>query len=144
MAVGRVKGQEVEILLVVDDAPVETLTDIKDFELEAELEILSEGYLGQTSEQKDEIYKGCKGTMTLHFTDKTPITLMRTVIDRARRRTPGTVINVKATLNFPTGGDRLRISVANAFFGAIPMTFGSRNDYGTIKLEFAAEDFDIL
>jgi hypothetical protein len=60
---------------------------------------------------------------------------MSRIIDRAARREPGVRINVKATMQFPSG-QRVRIMIQNVFFGEIPIGFGSRSDYGTISLDF--------
>jgi hypothetical protein len=139
----RIKGQEVEIVIVSGSTPLETITDIKSFEMTAQLEILREGYLGETTDRRDEIYKGVKGRMELNFENDDIIALMRQVVDRARRREPGLKINIKATLVFGNG-DRPRINIPNAFFGEIPMNFGSRSDYGSITLDFEAEDFSVV
>jgi hypothetical protein len=142
----RIKGQEVELLLVKGGVPQASITDVRSFEIAAQLEILREGYLGETTDRRDEIYRGVRGRMEVHFEGAAIFNLMRGVIDRARRRSAAAideVINIKATLNFP-GGDRPVILIRNAFFGEMPVTFGSRSDYGTLSLEFEAEDFTVL
>ena len=63
----RIKGQEVETLIVVDGAPRDTITDIRSFEFAFQTEIMSEGYLGETTERKDSIFKGIRGRLELHF-----------------------------------------------------------------------------
>jgi hypothetical protein len=79
--------------------------------------------------------------MTLHIENEDVLNFMRSIVDRARRREPGTQVNIKATLNFPNG-DRPRIQMNNVFFGEIPFAFGSRSDYGEVSLEFEASDFE--
>jgi hypothetical protein len=81
--------------------------------------------------------------MEMHFSNKDVIAFIRSVIDRARRRTPGTVINVKTTLNFP-GGDRPIIMLPNLFFGDMPLAFRGRPDYGTLTIDAECEDFNVL
>lgn len=143
MPAQRIKGQEVECLLVVDGVPQSTITDIRNFEMEAKLEQLEEGYLGETTDRYDDIYKGIRGKMELHFENEDVFTLIASLIDRARRRTPGTQVNIKASLNFPNG-DRARVLIPNVYFGALPLSFGSRTDYGNIALDFVASDFQVL
>jgi hypothetical protein len=143
MADARIKGQEIEILIVSKGKPLDTITDVRSFEMAAQMEILREGYLGEKTDRRDDVYRGVRMRMELHFENDDIFKLMRDVIDRARRREPGTKINIKATLNFPNG-DRPRVLIQDVFFGEIPMAFGSRTDYGTVTLEAEAEDFAVL
>jgi len=139
----RIKGQEVEVLLVVDGDMIDTVTDVRSFEVAPKLEIKEEGYLGEKNNRHDEIFNGVRGRMELHYENADVFDLMQSIIDRAKRRTPGTQINIKATLNFPNG-DRPRVLVKDAHFGEIPFSFGSRSDYGTVSLDFAADDISVL
>lgn len=139
----RIKGQEVEVILVVNGEAKDTIQDIRSFEMAAQLEIQREGYLGETSQRRDEIYNGVRGRMELHFENDDILTLMRQVVDRARRREPGTKINIKATLNF-ANGDRPRVVINDVFIGEFPINFGSRTDYGTTTIEFEAQDFVVI
>lgn len=139
----RIKGQEVELIFVEDNTPLTGVADVRSFEMEAQLEILSEGYLGETTDRKDSVYKGFSGRTELHFENRDVIDLARRLIDKARRRTGGTRINMKVTLVFPEG-ERVRVLLKNLEFGAIPLGFGSRADYGTITLAFEGEDFNVI
>lgn len=139
----RIKGQEVEAILVVNGAPQLTTTDIKSFELTLQLEILSEGYLGETTDRKDSVFKGIAGSLELHVENQEFLKLFQTIVDKARRRTPGTRINLKATLNFPNG-DRPRVLIPDVEFGELPLNFGSRTDYGAITLSFEASNMQVL
>ncbi len=143
MAEQRIKGQEVEIRITEGGALLETLTDIQNFEMAGILEVITENYLGETSDRKDEIYRGYRGSMSLHFSNRTVLDLMRRIIDRARRRVAGVVINIKATLQFPAG-DRVSVVLEDCFFGEIPLSFGSRSDYGSVSLTFEGTDFDVI
>lgn len=133
----RIRGQEVANFIVVGNQPVLTVTDIKSLEIEWQLEIQSEGYLGETTERKDTIFKGIRGNQEYHFENPDIFQIVFAVLDRASRRVPGLVINTKTTLNFQ--GRPYRLIVPNCQFGAIPMKFGSRADYGTITLPYEAE-----
>lgn len=139
----RIKGQEVEVLLVVDGTPQSTITTVRNFELGIQTEILREGYLGETTDRRDSIFRGVRGRMELHIENATIFTFLKSVVDKARRRTPGTRINLKATLNFPNG-DRPRVLVPDVEFGEFPLNFGSRSDYGAITLEFEASEYQVI
>lgn len=135
----RIKGQEVQAILIVDGQPQATITAIKSFEMAYQLEIKKEGYLGETTDRRDSIFNGISGSMEAHLETKDVFTLFQSIVDKARRRTPGTTINVKATLNFPNG-DRVRVIIPNCEFGELPVNFGSRADYGTTTFTFEATE----
>lgn len=139
----RIKGQEVEVLISVGNVPQTTITDIRSFELTFQLEKKSEGYLGETSNRKDEVFNGIQGKIELHYENEDVLNLVKAIVDRAQRRTPGTKINIKATLNFPNG-DRPRILLSDVSFGEIPMSFGSRTDYGTMSLDFEGTEYTVI
>lgn len=143
MGADRIRGQEVEVLLIVDGTVQENITDVRSFEFAGKLEMQEEGYLGESTNRYDEIYNGVRGRMELHFENEEVFNFMTSVIDRAKRRTPGTQVNIKATLSFPNG-DRPRILINDASFGEVPVNFASRSDYGTVGLEFQASDFNVL
>lgn len=139
----RIRGQEVEVLLVVDGVPKTNMTNIKNFEVTLETEIMSEGYLGEPTERKDSIFKGVSGRMDMHFDNQEVLRVYQAIVDKARRRTPGTKFNIKATLNFPNG-QRPRVVIPDVEFGQLPLNFGARGDYGSATLDFAASDLSII
>jgi len=139
----RIKGQEVEVLMVVNGQPKTNITTVRNFEVTLQTEILSEGYLGETTERKDSIFKGIAGKIEIHFDNQEIMRVFEEIVNKARRRTPGTKINIKATLNFP-GGQRPRIMINDVEFGALPMSFGSRSDYGNVSLDFEASEPSFL
>lgn len=137
----RLRGEEVEVLLVVNNVAQQTTTDIKSFDATFDLEKKSEGYLGQTSEQKDEIFKGVDGSIEFHFENTDVFDIIDAIVARATRRTPGTIFNIKATLNFPNG-ERARFSFPDVHFGPVPLNFASRADYGSIKLDWTCSTYN--
>jgi len=139
MADARIKGQEVEVLIVLNGQVQNTITDVRSFEVGFQMEILKEGYLGETTDRRDDIFRGTRGKIDLHYENKDVFGLIMAIVDRARRQSPGTKVNIKATLRFPNG-DRPRVIIKDVYFGEIPLAFGSRSDYGTLGLEFEAAD----
>jgi len=139
----RIKGQEVELLLVEDNSPLTSINDVRSFEMAAQLEMLTEGYLGETTDRHDTVYRGYRGRMEVHFENGEILAFMRRLVDKARNRTPGARVNAKVTLAFP-GGDRVRVLLRDMQFGEIPLSFGSRADYGAISLDFAGDDYSQL
>lgn len=143
MADQRIKGQETEVLLVVDGVVQDTVTDVRSFEVASKMEIKEEGYLGEKTNRYDDVFNGIRGRIEFHFENSDVFDLIKSVVDRAKRRTPGTQINIKTTLNFPNG-DRPRVLVSDCYFGEMPISFGGRADYGTFGLDFAASDYSVL
>lgn len=136
----RVKGQETEVLLVLDGKVQNTITTIKSFEIAFQLEILKEGYLGETTDRRDEIFRGVRGKLELHINNQDIFDLVQSVVDRAQRRTSGVKVNVKSTINFPNG-QRPRIIIPDVSFGEVPLNFAGRSDYGTVSLDWEASNF---
>lgn len=139
----RIKGQEVEVLVVVNGAPKTNMTSIRSFEVTLNTEVMSEGYLGETTERKDSIFKGISGRIELHFDNQEVMKVYQAIVDKARRRTPGVKINIKATLNFP-GGQRPRVMLPDVEFGPMPLNFSSRSEYGSATLDFEGSDMQFM
>lgn len=143
MADQRIKGQDVSVLIVEGGRPLTEIRDVQSLDMEFQVEVLNEGYLGETSDRRDDIYRGFSGSINFHFSSPEILKLARRVIERARGREPGVVINFKATLQFPNG-TRTRVLLRDVFFGAIPVSFGDRASYGASTLSFEGEDFSLL
>lgn len=131
----RIKGQEVEVLLVMDNVVQDQLTAVKNFQMSYDFEILTEKYLGEKSDRFDEIFNGYSGSFGINFDSPDVFDFFNAVKDRAQRRTPGTKVNIKATLNFPSG-ERRRVLLQDAYFEGIPTNFGGRSEYGESTLSF--------
>ena len=139
----RAKGEDTQLNFVVAGQIAQSLSNIKDLEIGVDLEILEEMYLGQTSNQYDEVFKGISGKATFHFSSPAVFLFVQAVLDRAQRREPGTQINIKSTINFPNG-QRAQILIPNAFFGAFPIGFPGRTEYLSLGLEFKAGSITFL
>lgn len=143
MADQRLKGQETSLRLIVDNNLLDTITDVRSFEMSIQLEVLKEGYLGETTMRRDDVFNGVTGKAELHFENKDIFTLFQTIVDRARRRQPGTKIAAKSSVRFPNGQVKV-INIPDIFFGEIPVGFPGRAEYATVSLNFEAEDFQII
>jgi hypothetical protein len=140
----RIKGQDVTVNMVSTFGGVETsFLDVGSIEVQFDREILSEGYLGQTSEQKDDIFKGVSGTIQFHSRTADTLGLIQRINLASQERLPGESFQIVAKMKFPLGGSRL-MAFADCKFGSIPLNFGDRQSFGEFRLEFAAEDASIL
>lgn len=133
----RLKGQDTQVLLVQNGTVLDTITDVKDLEITLKFDRLQEGYLGETTDRYDEIFRGAQGKTKLHYENTDVFDLIALIIDRARRRQAGVKVNIKTTLNFPNG-QRRRIIVPDVAFGDIPLGWGAREAYGSVDLDFGA------
>jgi len=133
----RIRGQEVIISVTGPQGNVSAIDAVQSFEVEHQIDILSEGYLGEVAERKDEIFTGISGKMEVHIPAAEYLAFAQQVIDKAQRRIPGTtVFNITATLNFPDGRIA-RCVYRDVAFGSIPLNVGAREDYVTSTIEFA-------
>lgn len=139
----RLKGQETAVSFVSANGTEESVADVKSFDIQFDRDILSEGYLGQGSEQKDDIFKGVSGKIEFHIRKATVLDLIKRMNDVSKRRLPGEQFEIVSTLTFPDGARR-RILVADAKFGAIPVSMPSRDDYVSVTFDYAADDGEIL
>jgi hypothetical protein len=101
------------------------------------------GYLGETTNRKDSVFKGVKLDLEMHSTNGKTFDVIQAMIDKARRRTPGTVINIKASLVWPNG-DVVRVTFPDVAFGDFPVNVGSRTDYITFKMDGACSEARIV
>lgn len=139
MAAQRLLGQNVSVIIIQDSAPLQELNCIRSFSFTYEQELKDEGYLGETTNRKDSVFKGMKLDMELHTNNHKVFSLIQSAVDKARRRTPGTRINIKCSLTWPNG-DVARITFPDVEFGAFPINANSRTDYVTVKLEAACSE----
>jgi hypothetical protein len=139
----RIKGQEVEVIIMVDGQAKTNITTIKNFDFTFQLETTSEGYLGEKTERKDSVFKGIAGKMELHIENQDIFDLVKAAVDKATRRTPGTRINIKATLNFPNG-QRPKVIIPDVELGEFPFSFGSRTDYLSVTVNYVAAEAQVI
>jgi len=135
----RLLGQNVAVIIIQDSAPIQEISCIRSFSFTYEQELKDEGYLGETTNRKDSVFKGMKMDMELHTNNNKVFQLIQSAVDKARRRTPGTRINIKCTLTWPNG-DVARVTFPDVEFGAFPINANSRTDYVTVKLEAACSE----
>lgn len=137
----RVKGQEVSILFTGPEGEIE-LAARQSFEATVLLDTLSEGYLGETTERKDDVYRGIEGRLSIHLETDAYLTLIQTAKERSQRQRAG-VFNLSAVMSFPSGEIR-RVFIEDVKFGNFPLNVGGRDEYVTGEINFAADDFRTL
>jgi hypothetical protein len=131
------------VSIVVNGEVQAQLTEVKSSEFMVNFKTLEAGYLGEKANRYDEIYDGYSGKIDLDNSSPAIFDFIESVKARAQRQEPGTVINIKTTLNFPTG-EKKRIVMQDAFFDAMGIGFGSRDAYGTTSLNFKGTEFRVI
>ncbi len=137
----RIRGQEVSVLIVRGGELENELTDIMSFNVEVEGEIKTQGFLGEKTNRKDDIFNGIKFDMEMQLHKADFFRFMLAVIRRMKRETPDLVINISSVLSFPSG-ESVSVLIPDAKFGAMPVSIASRGDYVKVKLQGEADDFD--
>lgn len=133
----RLRGQEVSVQVVKDGALLADITDVKSFEVEFQLEVMSEGYVGEFTDRRDDIFKGITGKIELHIENGAPFDLINEIVLRAQRRVAAAQFNVQSTVSL-ANGQRKRLIINDLFFGSVPFNVASRTDYVTYSLSFEA------
>lgn len=135
----RIKGQEVVLGFTSPDGDQEGLEDVTNFEAELDLEILEEGYLGESANRYDDIYRGVTGSAELHLETSDYFRFTERVQDRAERRTAASgKFTATASFQFP-GGERVRLTFEDIFFGALPIRIPSRSEYVTVSISWKGQ-----
>lgn len=138
-----IKGQEVELLLLSGTDIEDSFTAITDFSLNFDIELIEENYLGMTSAEFDEVFKGVRGDVSMQLRSKKAIQFVYKIIDKAKRRTPGQIFSFKAKMAFPNG-EFVRLHLPDIHFGAVPFNFANRTQHASMKVDFACSGATLI
>jgi hypothetical protein len=142
MTAQRIKGQEATIIITRDDVVEDTLTDIHNFNVEFEGEIKSQGYLGEKTNRKDDVFNGVKCDFEMHTHTQDWLRFLIAIHDRMKRNDPTLVVNITCDLLYPNL-DNPSIFVPDAKFGPAPFGLAGRTEYGNVKIQGEADDYDV-
>lgn len=134
MANQRIKGQELSIRIVQDGNLLAQLDSVASFDDKVDLEMKQDGFLGESVNRFDEILNGYGFSGEMQVTDSSWNAWQQAIIDRATRKTPGTVFNIVRTDLFPNGTSNV-YTYADVHWGNQPTTVGSRGDYLKVKFD---------
>lgn len=143
MASPRLKGQSVSLLLIKDGETLDTLTDIKSFELTYQLEQKDDGFLGETTNRKDAVFNGITFQMEMQTSNNGVWKLAKDLITKAAQRTPGFQVNIKGSFSYPDG-TRVMVVIPDAVFGEVPFSTGGRGEFVTVRLSGSASEARII
>lgn len=117
------------------------LTDIQSFNAELQTEIKSQGYLGEKTNRKDEIFNGVKFDFEMHAHSPDFFDFQAAIIDRAKRTTPDVIFNISGIFSFPSGDVR-KLILPDVKFGPMPINVPERGDYVKMKFEGECDDYE--
>lgn len=131
----RIKGQEIELQIVSPAGREDSLGDVVSGTIEFQFDILTQGLLNETSDRRDDIFRGVRLEMEVQLESGEFTQFINRVKDRAQRRTPASEqFNALMTLVFPNG-DRPRVLIEDLSFGSLPIAVGGRDEYVTVRVE---------
>ncbi len=140
----RIKGQEVTLVILADGVPQLTIDTIKSAELEWEIELLEEGYLGETSNRVDSVYNVIRVMLEGDINNQDYLELADAIAARARNRVGGaTRIDIVGSFAFPNG-QFPSVVVSDVYFENIPFNIGARNEFVSFTLTGKASDYKII
>ena len=144
MPAQRIKGQEVSMTITVDGTLQTRIDTIHSAEIEFEMDLLEEGYLGETSDRPDSIFKLMRVNIEGHINSQAYFELADAIVKRAQRRAGGAVqIDVIGSFAFPNG-DFPSIVVPDVYFEGIPFNIGGRDEFVPFTLSGKASNYDII
>jgi hypothetical protein len=138
----RIKGQEVQVLIVNGGNLEDTLTDIQNFNVTVEQEVKSVGYLGEKTNRKDSIFNGIKFDMELHIHKSRWFGFVKDMIAKSKREKPDIKFNITGVFSFPNG-ETPTMLLPDCSLGEVPHSVQSRGDYVKVKLQGECDDWEV-
>lgn len=129
-----IKGQEALFTVSGPNGLEESIDHVKDATFTFDIETIQEQYLGQITDQFDDIFRGVTVELTFDCASPKLYDFVTSAIDRSQRRVSANVkFSVVTALKFPSG-ERRRICFPDLKFGEVPTSFGGRDEYAEVKL----------
>lgn len=121
--------------------PETTLTAFSDFTFQYDFASSEEGYLGETTMRKDDIYNGISGSFTVHAESQDLLLFLDFIKERAQRKRNVNQSRINATvrLTFPNG-ETPRVLIRDMKFDAAPVAVPGRDAYVNTAFSYKAED----
>lgn len=140
----RIRGSETALRVTSGGIIQRTFTAIENWTWTVFSEILQKGYVNETTDRYDTIYKGTGIDFNLDPQSADSFLLMQTIADRGARRgaQSDTQINVAFTANFPDGR-RPRVVITDLNIADPSIGAQNRDAYVSQKLNGKASFFKI-
>ena len=135
----RIKGQEVIVKFIKDGQIVDEISAIQSCDFTYDMATLSEGYLGETTDRKDDVFHGISGSMEVHDEDGGIFAFIESIVERARRKVPLFQVDLMGVFQYPSGAQK-KILIPDCRFGKFPVKIGGRASYVGFSIEFEASE----
>ncbi len=137
----RILGEEITVNIVRGGVLETTLTSVMSFNSKEELELKKTGYLGETADRVDQVYKSSDFDMNLHLTTADFFAFKKAVREKAQRKTPNLVFNISRNMFF-SNGQTVTSTWADCAFGPFEEKASSRADYFEVKISGSSSSVD--
>ena len=145
MPVGlRLKGLNTTVKIIKEGASEINIKAIRDHEIEFVNEIITEGYLGQLTDDRDEIFTGIRGSMTIHLSSTDAFGLITDVKARASSEFPARTVkfHVEAQFRFPDN-TIMTVRALDVFWSGFPISQSGRKEYVSMRVNYESSDAQI-
>lgn len=140
-AANRIKGQSAYLVILRDGDPQLRIDSIQSLEVEFMMELLEEGYLGETSNRFDSLYNGMRIKIEGHTNSEAYLELMQAIKEKAQRRAGSTIrIDIVASFAFENG-DFPTLALQDVHFDSMPLSLDSRQAFQSFSLEGKCSEF---
>lgn len=137
----RLRGQEVEVRILLNGNPEASITAIASFEETFKLEKKEDGFLGEPTNRYDHIFNGIDGKLEFQVNTNDWVTFQKAIKLQAQRKQPGTVINMVRT-DYYANGQTTVITYGDCKFGPQPTSVAGRGEFVKVSVDFSASDRD--
>ena len=102
MPINKLKGQDIQVVCVVDDKAEDRIGPWLDMDVTLRKEVLEGEYLGETTTYFDSVFRGCQITLKGHLRGAMWLKIIDRDIKRARYQTGGIIrFDIVAVMKFP-------------------------------------------
>lgn len=140
----RVQGQDVVVQVVKGGQVVADLTDVKSADFQPKMEVKAEGFLGEATDRHDETYSGVNGKLVFHLHSAGIQKFLADIVARAKRASAQFTVNLTMTVRYPGTGETQRLLFPDIKVGNPQVSNPGRADYGTLTLDWAADDYKVI
>lgn len=140
----RIKGQEMQVRITKGGELKRTLTAVESLTFTVKVDILRKSYLGETTDRRDDIYRGVALELSIDSESPEVIELLEAIRDRASRRTSAAETQINVTFSMAFQQKRKRISIPDLHFQDPGLSVSGRDAYVPLKLTAEAVDFKVI
>lgn len=135
----RLRGQEVQLLVLDGANRVEEIKAIGSYDVASKYEIQQDGFIGETTDEYDFIYSGESGSFKFQINSSKWARFKARINAKARRVQPTLTFNIVRVQLFANGSS-LTTTYQNVAWGEIAESGGSRRDFVSLNMPFACSD----